>query len=138
MPKRTTVREASAAARHRDSVETRATILKAAERIYAECGLAGARTEAIAAAAGVNKALLYYYFKSKEGLYQAIVGTQLQQFQQQAREVLSTKGPAGPVLLGYVSYHFDFISTHPHFPRIFQRMMMEGDPALERTIREHS
>jgi TetR/AcrR family transcriptional regulator len=113
-------------------------ILKAAERIYAECGLAGARTDAIAAAAGVNKALLYYYFKSKEGLYQAIVGSQLQQFQQQAREVLSAKGAAGPILLRYVSYHFDFIGTHPNYPRIFQRMMMEGDPALELMIREHS
>jgi len=37
-----------------------------------------------------------------------------------------------------VSYHFDFIGTHPNYPRIFQRMMMEGDRALERTIREHS
>src|SRR5208337_5079440 len=84
------------------------------------------------------KALLYYYFKSKEGLYQAVVGSQLQQFQQQAREVLSAKGPAGPILLRYVSYHFDFIGTHPNYPRIFQRMMMEGDRALERMIREHS
>src|ERR1039458_2467733 len=132
MLRRMPARETSAHGRHRDSVETRATILKAAERIYAECGLAGARTDAIAAAAGVNKALLYYYFKSKEGLYQAIVGTQLQQFQQQAREVLSTKGPAGPVLLRYVSYHFDFIGTHPHFPRILQRMLREKDPKLER------
>src|SRR5437868_988269 len=124
--------------RHRDSVETRTTILRAAERIYAENGMAGARTEAIAAAAHVNKALLYYYFKSKEGLYQAVIGSQLQEFQQQAREVLSAKGPAGPILLRYVSYHFDFIGTHPNYPRIFQRMMMEGDRALERTIREHS
>jgi TetR/AcrR family transcriptional regulator len=100
--------------------------------------LAGARTDGIAAAAGVNKALLYYYFKSKEGLYQAVVGSQVREFQQQAREVLSAKGPAGPILLRYVSYHFDFMGTHPHYPRIFQRMMMEGDPALERMIREHS
>jgi TetR/AcrR family transcriptional regulator len=138
MRKRAIPKEISSHARHRDSVETRATILRAAERIYAECGLAGARTDAIAAAAGVNKALLYYYFKSKEGLYEAVVGSQLQQFQQQAREVLSARGPAGPILLRYVSYHFDFIGTHPHYPPIFQRMMMEGDPALERMIREHS
>jgi TetR/AcrR family transcriptional regulator len=138
MLKRAIPREIPSHARHRDSVETRATILKAAEHIYADCGLAGARTEAIAAAAGVNKALLYYYFQSKEALYQAVVGSQVQDFQQQAREVLSGKGPAGPILLRYVSYHFDFIGTHPHYPRIFQRMMMEGDPALERMIREHS
>ena len=131
-------KEISAHIRRRDSVGTRATILKAAGQLYAEYGLAGARTDAIAAAAGVNKALLYYYFKSKEGLYQTVVGSQVQEFQQQAREVLSAKGPAGPILLRYVSYHFDFMGTHPYYPRIFQRMMMEGDPALERMIREHS
>jgi TetR/AcrR family transcriptional regulator len=119
-------------------VETRAAILKAGGQIYAEHGLAGARTDAIAVAAGVNKALLYYYFKSKDELYQAVVGSQVREFQKQAREILAARGPAGPVLLRYVSYHFDFMATHPHYPRIFQRMMMEGDPALERLIREHS
>jgi TetR/AcrR family transcriptional regulator len=138
MPKRANKEEISAHARHRGSVETRATILKAAEQVYAERGLAGARTDAIAAAAGVNKALLYYYFKSKEELYQAVVGSQVREFQRQAHEVLSAKGPAGPILMRYVSYHFDFMATHPHYPRIFQRMMMEGDAALERMIREHS
>jgi len=125
-------------ARHHDSAGTRSAILKAAEQMYAEFGLAGARTDAIAAAAGVNKALLYYYFESKEGLYEAVVGSQMRQFYQQALEVLSAKGPARPILLRYVSYHFDFMSTHPHYPRIFQRMMMEGDPALERMIRQNS
>ena len=121
-----------------DSAGTRAAILKAAEQIYSEHGLAGARTDAIAAAAGVNKALLYYYFKSKESLYEAVVGSQMRAFYQQALEVLSAKGPARPILLRYVSYHFDFMSTHPHYPRIFQRMMMEGDPTLERMIRQNS
>jgi TetR/AcrR family transcriptional regulator len=138
MTKKAQGRDMPAHARHRDSAETRTTILKAAEHIYAESGLAGARTDAIAVAAGVNKALLYYYFKSKEGLYQAVVGSQLQEFQQRTREILSAEGAAGPILMRYVSYHFDFIGTHPNYPRIFQRMMMEGDRVLERTIREHS
>jgi TetR/AcrR family transcriptional regulator len=138
MVKRATAKGISVHVRHRDSVETRTNILKAAEQVYAQHGLAGARTEAIAAAAGVNKALLYYYFRSKEGLYQAVVGSQVREFQKQAHEILAARGPAGPILLRYVSYHIDFIGTHPHYPRIFQRMMMEGDPALERLIREHS
>jgi TetR/AcrR family transcriptional regulator len=128
----------SARTKHRNGTGTRAAILKAAGQIYAEHGLAGARTEAIAAAAGVNKALLYYYFKSKEGLYQAVIGSQLREFQRQAEEVLSAQGPAGPILLRYVSHHFDFIETHPCYPRIFQRMLMEGDHTLEQMIREHS
>ena len=138
MAKRLFQEETSAPARHHDSVETRATILKAAERIYADYGLAGARTDAIAAAAGVNKALLYYYFKSKEDLYQAAIGSQLREFKQQTEKLLSAKGPAGPILLRYISYHFDFIGRHPYYPRMFQRMMMEGDRNLERIVREHS
>src|SRR3954452_20229679 len=53
------------------SAETRARILDAALSEFAANGLAGARTERIASAAGVNKALLYYYFDSKEKLYAA-------------------------------------------------------------------
>ena len=113
-------------------------ILRAAGKIYAERGLAGARTDAIAAAAGVNKALLYYYFRSKEDLYQAVIGSQLEEFDRHAEKILSAKGPAGPVLMRYLSYHFDFIGAHPHYPRIFQRMMMEGERTLRRILREHS
>jgi len=136
--KRTGKKDAATHDRQRESVDTRSTILRAAEQIYAERGLAGARTDAIAAAAGVNKALLYYYFKSKEGLYQAVIGSQLHEFALQTEKVLSAKGPAGPILLRYVSDHFDFIGTHPCYPRIFQRMMMEGDRTLARIVRAHS
>ena len=53
------------------AAETRARILDAALKEFSAHGLAGARTEQIASIAGVNKALLYYYFKSKRGLYAA-------------------------------------------------------------------
>ena len=128
----------STSSRHHDSAGTRSAILKAAEQIYAEYGLAGARTDAIAAAAGVNKALLYYYFKSKEDLYQAVIGSQMREFGRQVEKVLTAKGPAGPILQRYISYHIDFIGTHPSYPRIFQRMMMEGDRTLARIVHEHS
>jgi TetR/AcrR family transcriptional regulator len=125
-------------ARRHDSAGTRSAILKAAEHIYAEYGLAGARTDAIAAAAGVNKALLYYYFKSKEDLHEAVIGSQLREFGRRSKELLSAEGPAGPILLQYIDYHFDFIGQHPSYPRIFQRIMMEGERTLLRIAREHS
>ena len=53
--------------------ESRAAILQAAVREFSREGVAGARTDAIARAAGVNKALLYYYFKDKETLYAAVL-----------------------------------------------------------------
>ena len=53
--------------------EGRAAILQAAAAEFAAHGVAGARTDAIAREARVNKALLYYYFKDKETLYGAVL-----------------------------------------------------------------
>jgi TetR/AcrR family transcriptional regulator len=55
----------------REPEKTRAAILKAALEEFSHEGVAGARTDEIARRAGVNKALIYYYFKDKEGLYAA-------------------------------------------------------------------
>ncbi|HEY9777276.1 MAG TPA: TetR/AcrR family transcriptional regulator [Planktothrix sp.] len=57
----------------RDAEATKARILDAAEEEFARAGLLGARTEAIAANTGVTKAMLYYYYGDKEGLYQAVL-----------------------------------------------------------------
>lgn len=55
--------------------KTREAILRAAIDAFAEHGFAGARTENIAKAAKVNKAMLHYYFHDKETLYAAVLGT---------------------------------------------------------------
>lgn len=57
----------------RDAEATKKQILDAAEAEFARNGLSGARTEAIAKGAGVTTAMIYYYFESKEGLYQAVL-----------------------------------------------------------------
>ncbi len=123
--------------RRKGSNRTRGAILRAAERIFASAGLAGARTEAIAARAGVNKALLYYYFRSKDDIFQAVLEDHLKEFQTRGLEALEGNGPAGPILLRYVSTHFDFISARPYYPRLLQRLMLTGGKPLERLVKEH-
>lgn len=54
-----------------DSDQIRADILRAALAEFGDKGLAGARIEAIAAATGASKRMIYYYFRSKDGLYLA-------------------------------------------------------------------
>lgn len=57
----------------RDAEVTKTQILNAAEAEFATAGYLAARTEAIAAQTGVTKAMIYYYFGSKEGLYRAVL-----------------------------------------------------------------
>src|SRR4030095_5952825 len=63
--------------RARNPDRTRRAILDAAVAEFCAVGPAGARIDAIAAAAGVNKRMLYHYFTSKEGVLAAVLDDQL-------------------------------------------------------------
>jgi TetR/AcrR family transcriptional regulator len=125
------------AVRHRRAAETRAAILRAAADIFARAGLDGARTDAIAAAAGVNKALLYYYFKSKGDLYAAVLEDHLREFSERGLRVLTADESPSVTVLRYVSLHFDFISARPYYPVLFQRLMMTGGALVGRLARKY-
>jgi TetR/AcrR family transcriptional regulator len=57
----------------RDPARTRERLLRAARREFVAKGFAGARVDAIAGAASVNKRMLYHYFGDKEALYRAVL-----------------------------------------------------------------
>ncbi|HEV2350998.1 MAG TPA: TetR/AcrR family transcriptional regulator [Terriglobia bacterium] len=136
MTKRRPNSAARSVSRQERGAHTRAAILQAAVAIFSESGYGGARTDAIAGRAGVNKALLYYYFKSKAGLYAAILEDQLKEFSRRATEALSAEGSSTSKLLRYVGAHFDFISQRPYYPRLIQQLVMTGGKPLERLLRE--
>ena len=104
--------------------QSRAAILQAAVREFADHGVAGARTDAIARAAKVNKALLYYYFKDKEALYGAVLDHVFGGLIAHVGEVLSRDLPPQEKILAYAGAHFDYVASHPLYPRIVQGEMM--------------
>jgi len=106
--------------------ESRAAILKAAEKEFAEQGVAGARTDAIARAAKVNKALIYYYFQDKDSLYAAVLDTAFAGLKAQVFTALDSDLSPRDKLIAYVSVYFDFLAAHPLYPRLMQREMMRA------------
>jgi TetR/AcrR family transcriptional regulator len=102
----------------------RTRILDAAVRQFSENGLAGARTEQIAEAAGVNKALLYYYFHSKDALYTAALESVSETVRASSLAVLESKTSAGSRFLLSVLNHFDRIHTNPGFQNLMQQEMV--------------
>lgn len=117
--------------------ETRAAILSAAERIFAEAGLAGARIDAIAAAAGVNKALLYYYFENKDGLYLAVLEERMRGFCERAVAVLTAPGSPREILLRYVDMFFEVLAEQRNHASLHDQMMTNPGPAQLELIRRH-
>lgn len=106
-------------------VETRDRILDAALREFASNGLAGARTERIAAAAGVNKALLYYYFESKEKLYHAALDLSAGRIRDSSMAVfLRDDCTPGERILRTALNHFDRILSQQEFQSLMQHEMI--------------
>jgi TetR/AcrR family transcriptional regulator len=107
--------------------KTRAAILKSALEEFAQEGVTGARTDEIARRAGVNKALLYYYFKDKEGLYAAALEQVFSGLHERVMPVLDNHALSPrDRLLNYVAAHFDYIADAPLYPRLVQREFMRG------------
>jgi TetR/AcrR family transcriptional regulator len=103
--------------------ESRAAILHAAIREFAREGVAGARTDAIAKAAKVNKALLYYYFRDKDALYAAALEQVFRERDAVLMPILKQSTPPGEKLLRYVGAFFDFLASHPEYRDMVQREM---------------
>ena len=121
-------------------LQSRAAILKAAVREFAREGVAAARMEAIAHSAGVNKALLYYYFKDKEALYRAVLDEVFSGVRSAIHGALSQPLPPRERICAYLRAHFDYIASHPLYPRIVHAEFLTAskDPSrLRRVAKEY-
>jgi TetR/AcrR family transcriptional regulator len=104
--------------------DARARILEAALGEFSAHGLAGARTEQIAEAAGVNKALLYYYFESKENLYVAALEMAAGRVRDSSMAVFLRDATPGERVLRTALNHFDRILSQREFQSLMQQEMM--------------
>ncbi|EKU82138.1 AcrR family transcriptional regulator [Massilia sp. UYP32] len=101
----------------RDS--TRARILDVALHEFSRLGLSGARIDAIAAESGLNKAMIYYHFGSKEELYVAALEESYRRFRQIEGELQIEEELAPEAALRrLVASSFDFHAAHPEFIRM--------------------
>ena len=93
-------------------------ILAAAEQEFLTRGYDGARTTSIAQAAGVTHAMLHYYFRTKEQLFERIVD---EKFETMSHSMFAIMGdPSLPIverIKGGIEAHFDFVAQNPLLPR---------------------
>lgn len=106
----------------RDAEATRRRLLEAAAAEFAELGIAGARVDRIAAAARTNKAQIYHYFGSKDGLFEAVLASLL-------HEILESD-PFDPGDLGETAGRiFDDFEHRPDLARLATWYRLERSAA---------
>ena len=115
------------------SRDTRTILLRTAEKVFAEKGYHGARVAEIAVRAGLDKRLIFYYFRSKEGLYSQI----MEDFFQRAHPLLQgfvsrgTGSNHNVRLRTFLENMTEFIYQHRDPVRILFREFLDGGILLD-------
>lgn len=127
MPQRRTPVPAAAAA-DADQGTARTAILAAARAEFAAKGLTGARVNEIAARAGVNKQLLYYYFGNKEALYRAALEVVYTEIRTQERSLKLGDMQPEEAMAALIGFSFDYLAQHPDFIGLLNHENAQGAP----------
>jgi len=107
-----------------------ALILEAAEKIFAMNGFKGAATGDIAREAGLPKANVHYYFKTKSDLYREVLRHILDDWMSAASTFEAHEDPA-EALRTYVRAKMEFSRKRPYGSRVWAREIMSGAPVLD-------
>jgi AcrR family transcriptional regulator len=116
----------SAPTRRAGSEERRRRVLAAARACFGEAGFAGATVGAIARRAGVSNGLLYQFFRSKEHLFEVVLGEALHDWVRAMVSRDAAHESAGEALEGMFRRSVEFCRRHPLLPAL-----LRGDQELQ-------
>ena len=105
--------------------DSRTGILDAAELLFAGRGFRSTTIKAIAAAAGVNTALLYYYFPDKLGLYHAVLERAFSGLITEGQDRLAAELDPEEAVRGFVALQSAYFGRHPNRPHLFVRELID-------------
>jgi AcrR family transcriptional regulator len=106
--------------------DSRDRVFRAAAAEFARCGYAGANVDRIARAARLNKAMIYYHFKSKAALYREILRDMFGAVRSAVADVEAASLAPDDKIRGYVEAIAAAAEARPHFPPIWLREIAEG------------
>jgi AcrR family transcriptional regulator len=120
----------------RVGARNKAKILAAAVELFAAKGFEGTRIAAIAAAAGLPKANVYYYFKTKTAIYRTIISGLIAQWDTALAHLRADRHPADAIG-DYIRAKIEFSRRHQRESKIFASEAVHGGRFLTRQDRAH-
>ena len=111
--------------------------MAAAREVFVEKGYDGARMQQIADRAGANKAMIYYYFNSKDALFEAIIRDIFKKLFSIYRLITELEDvDLKTMITSIVNEHFDFLQNNPEVTRLFLREIHSDNPILYKVMNE--
>ena len=120
---------------HAPRLDKEQSILDAAERLFAQFGFEGVSLESIAAAVGISRHNLLYYFPSKEALYRRVLDRVLDRWLDCMAAISISDNPQ-EALSAYIAAKLRFSREHPAGSQVFTREVIAGAPRYATVIEE--
>lgn len=117
----------------KDSTEEK--ILNSAQAVFVNKGMDGTRMQEIADRAGINKALLHYYFRSKRKLFEAIFRNVFKQIIPNLEALISSESPFEVRLSLFIESYIDVLIKNPVLPSFILREINRDPEFLASVIR---
>ena len=111
----------------KDKIDKKDHILDVAEKVFSELGFDGASTRTISGEAGVNMAMLNYYFGSKEGLFLAVINRKITSFQNLLQDLGNNESmTAWDKVQKYIELYTQRVVTNNCFQKLlYQELSMQ-------------
>lgn len=114
-------------------ISTESNILEAAKRVFQNKGMDGARMQEIADEANINKAMLHYYFRSKQLLFEAVFKNAFSLLSPQLNAILNDDSSIEDKIKNFSFNYISFIIKHPYLPN-FIIQELNRNPEFMSTI----
>ena len=114
----------------RDAEASKQLIIEHAKALFSEKGYASASMDELASRSGLNKAMVFYYFKNKKGLYVAVMHEILEEIQQTILK--ENKKYTKPIeeLESFIRTYAKFACTHPYLPSLLLRELSDSGAVI--------
>ncbi len=121
----------------KDPAKSRAEILAAAIPEFATRGLDGARVDAIASRTRTTRAMIYYYFGSKAGLYVAVLENAYRGIREAEKTLDLAHAPPVEAMRRLVAFTLDYYQEHPSFVALVIAENQSGGRHVRKVNRVH-
>lgn len=112
---------------------TEELIIEAAKKIFIQRGLAGARMQDIADEAGINKAMLHYYYRSKDRLFEIVLNEAIEKVIGRLETILSRQMPLMEKIPAIVNHYIDGLIEAPYLPMfVLNELSQQPEMFLQR------
>lgn len=112
------------------TISTEEKIIAAAKQVFISKGFSGCTSRELAKASGMNVALVNYYFRSKNKLFQLIFQTVMDEFFESMVSVFSSDRPLKEKLKLLIELEYEFLTKHPDIPRFIINELSRKDSDL--------